>query len=130
MQATRRIVTGHDDQGKAVVLFEGVAPNMNQRRGGNVLTMLWVTDETPAGMEKADGPEAIVFMTSVGCHQTARPDRHGLGRGKNPAATCRYSPPPASRHACRQPRDTRSPDRLHSRSSARPRSSLPVVPRR
>jgi hypothetical protein len=37
---------GHDDQGKAVVLFDGPALNMKQRKaGGNVLTMLWVTDE-------------------------------------------------------------------------------------
>ena len=50
MQATRRVVTGHDEQGKAVVLFDGPAPNMKTRRGGNVLTMLWVTDESPTDM--------------------------------------------------------------------------------
>ena len=51
MQATRRVVTGHDEQGKAVVLFDGPAPNMKQRKaGGNVLTMLWVTDENPVDM--------------------------------------------------------------------------------
>ena len=54
MQGTRRVVTGHDDQGKAVVLFDGPAPNMKQRKaGGNVLTMLWVTDENPADMSRS-----------------------------------------------------------------------------
>src|SRR5262249_22841905 len=52
MQATRRVVTGHDEQGKAIVLFDGPAPNMKQRKaGGNVLTMLWVTDENPTDMD-------------------------------------------------------------------------------
>jgi len=49
MKPTRRVVTGHDDSGKAVILMDGPAPNMKQRKaGGNVLTMLWVTDENPA----------------------------------------------------------------------------------
>ena len=44
----RRVVTGHDDGGKAVVVFDGAAPNVRDRPGGIVSTLLWVTDETPA----------------------------------------------------------------------------------
>jgi len=47
--ATRRVVTGHDDNGKAVIESDGPAPNVKVREGaGFVSTLLWVTDETPA----------------------------------------------------------------------------------
>lgn len=45
----RRVVTGHDASGKAVVLHDGPATNVNVRPvTGNVSTLLWVTDTTPA----------------------------------------------------------------------------------
>jgi mannose-6-phosphate isomerase-like protein (cupin superfamily) len=45
---TRRIVTGHKS-GKAVVLFDGPAPNRKLRQAsGLVSTLVWVTDESPA----------------------------------------------------------------------------------
>jgi mannose-6-phosphate isomerase-like protein (cupin superfamily) len=45
----RRVVTTHDDNGKAVVLFDGIAPNTRVRKiGGFVSTLLWVTDASPA----------------------------------------------------------------------------------
>lgn len=48
MKPVRRIVTGHKE-GKAVVLFDGAAPNRKLRQAsGLVSTLLWVTDETPA----------------------------------------------------------------------------------
>lgn len=48
-QPTRRVVTGHDDQGKAVVLIDGSAPNVKVRTASGVIsTLLWVSDETPA----------------------------------------------------------------------------------
>ena len=46
----RRVVTGHDERGKAVVVIDGAAPNAKARQGGIVSTLLWVTDETPADM--------------------------------------------------------------------------------
>ena len=47
--AIRRVVTGHDSSGKAVVLIDGIAPNIKVRQGaGFVHSLLWVTDETPA----------------------------------------------------------------------------------
>jgi hypothetical protein len=46
--AIRRVVTGHDDTGKAIVERDGAAPNVRIREGaGFVSTLLWVTDETP-----------------------------------------------------------------------------------
>ena len=48
MKPVRRVVTGHRD-GKAVVVFDGPAPNQKLRQAsGLVSTLLWVTDETPA----------------------------------------------------------------------------------
>ncbi|UUX97247.1 cupin domain-containing protein [Aquabacterium sp. J223] len=46
----RRIVTGHDDQGRSIVSSDGPAPsvNTNPKRVGYCLTELWNTDSTPA----------------------------------------------------------------------------------
>jgi mannose-6-phosphate isomerase-like protein (cupin superfamily) len=44
----RRVVTGHDDGGKAIIIADGAAPNVRPRPGGIVSTLLWATDETPA----------------------------------------------------------------------------------
>lgn len=53
----RRVVTGHDSRGKAVVAIDGPATNVKVRKasGGLISTLLWVTDETPANVsEKTD----------------------------------------------------------------------------
>ena len=44
----RRVVTGHDANGRSVVLFDSAAPNVKGRAQGNASTLLWVTAETPA----------------------------------------------------------------------------------
>jgi hypothetical protein len=45
----RRIVTGHDAEGKAIVTIDGPAPNVKVREvGGMVSTLLWVLDSAPA----------------------------------------------------------------------------------
>lgn len=51
----RRVVTGHDASGKAIVLVDGAAPNVRVRpaQGGVVSTLLWVTDESPADVSGA-----------------------------------------------------------------------------
>jgi mannose-6-phosphate isomerase-like protein (cupin superfamily) len=52
-QPTRRVVTGHDDQGKAVVLIDAPAPNVKVRAAsGLISTLLWVSDETPADISR------------------------------------------------------------------------------
>jgi mannose-6-phosphate isomerase-like protein (cupin superfamily) len=47
-RATRRVVTGHDDNGKAIILSDGPAPNVKVRQTGITSTLLWATDESPA----------------------------------------------------------------------------------
>ena len=60
--AIRRVVTGHDSSGKAVVLIDGIAPNIKVREGaGFVHSLLWVTDETPADISGgADRAERVI----------------------------------------------------------------------
>ena len=52
LQPIRRVVTVRDGEGKAVVGIDGPARNVRVRKasGGLVSTLLWVTDETPAGI--------------------------------------------------------------------------------
>ncbi len=51
----RRIVTGHDAAGRAIVLSDGAPKNIKVRQasGGLVSSLLWVTDESPADMSGA-----------------------------------------------------------------------------
>ncbi len=51
MRSTRRIVTGHDSRGKAVVLFDNEVAA--QQRGGNGVTLFWVTTEFPVDAASA-----------------------------------------------------------------------------
>lgn len=45
----RRIVTGHDDAGTAIVIRDGSAPNVRVREASGIVSMLlWATDESPA----------------------------------------------------------------------------------
>ena len=46
----RRIVTGHDPNGKAVVCIDGPAPRQNFPDSHICATHLWVTDETPTDL--------------------------------------------------------------------------------
>lgn len=47
----RRVVTGHDEHGKAIVLIDGEAANRRASPSGNASTLMWSTDGTPAGIE-------------------------------------------------------------------------------
>ena len=61
----RRIVAGNDDNGKAVALSDGPAPDvrLDPARPGFAATRLWVTDASPANVqgirETLDAPHAI-----------------------------------------------------------------------
>src|SRR5258708_5190695 len=69
-QPTRRVVTGHDAEGRAVVLIDGAAPNAKLRKAtGLVSTLLWVTDQSPAELsgstEKADREIGVAPRASM-----------------------------------------------------------------
>ena len=46
----RRIVTGHDADGKAVILHDGATPYVAQRGEGNVISNCWITNESPVDL--------------------------------------------------------------------------------
>lgn len=47
LKSTRRIVTGHDAHGKAVVLFDSPLQAKQRSAGSNGMTLLWSTSEFP-----------------------------------------------------------------------------------
>ena len=63
LKPTRRIVTGHDAEGRAVALFDASVAPKQKSAGGNAITMLWVTAETPADLtvstDRADIPVGV-----------------------------------------------------------------------
>ena len=63
------MVTGHDASGKAVVLIDGAAPNAKLRKAtGLTSTLLWVTDEAPAGnSESEDSAERDIGVAPPAC---------------------------------------------------------------
>jgi hypothetical protein len=57
----RRVVTGHDDQGKSIVLSDGTPPNIRDRGTGVDFIEIWNTPQVPAIVwsaepEPTDGP--------------------------------------------------------------------------
>ncbi len=52
-KSVRRVVIGHDPQGKAVALFDGLAVPKQRSPGGNGVTNLWVTGEFPVDLSGA-----------------------------------------------------------------------------
>jgi len=50
----RRIVTAHDDDGKAIVGIDAITSNVQRLRSGSFETLIWVTDDTP---DTVDGPD-------------------------------------------------------------------------
>ncbi len=53
-RAPRRVVTGHDRDGRAVVVFDGPAPNAKLRKAtGLTSTLVWLTEESPADVSIA-----------------------------------------------------------------------------
>jgi mannose-6-phosphate isomerase-like protein (cupin superfamily) len=105
----RRIVTGHDAQGRAVVLFDGESPHtfVLEKAGGLRLTEIWETRSSPAdnsgGHDAADHERRIapagggsVFRIieyppdSVRLKTLAPEFFHGMGAKAANAATRRH----------------------------------------
>ncbi len=45
--AIRRVITGHDDAGKAIVVEDATSPNMAGRRPGTEASVVWITEGFP-----------------------------------------------------------------------------------
>ena len=53
----RRIVTGHDSQNVAKVIMDGAPTNERRGAAGNVSTLIWCTDSTPADISVGETAE-------------------------------------------------------------------------
>jgi quercetin dioxygenase-like cupin family protein len=49
----RRVVTGHDAQGRAIVTIDEIAKNIVSRREGHSSTVIWTNADTPADNSEA-----------------------------------------------------------------------------
>jgi hypothetical protein len=55
----RRVVTGHDEKGRAVVLFDSKAGNVASQRPKQERCLLWTTDTLPASNEGSEDRGAL-----------------------------------------------------------------------
>jgi naringenin degradation protein FdeH len=71
VRAVRRIVTGHDQKGRAVVISDAPCPHMRQspQRAGVAYTNLWQTDRMPVPIDGAADPVTEAM--------NLEPPRHG-----------------------------------------------------
>jgi quercetin dioxygenase-like cupin family protein len=61
----RRVVTGHDAQGRAVVLIDETAKNVKSSRPGAASCNVWLTDEWPIGSDGNADPSGRQIGTTV-----------------------------------------------------------------
>jgi quercetin dioxygenase-like cupin family protein len=61
----RRVVTGHDKNGKATVVIDEISDNVVSWRAGQDSTVIWATDQTPADLASVNDISANVESTTV-----------------------------------------------------------------
>ena len=61
----RRVVTGHDKNGKARVIIDELSDNIISRRAGQQSTVIWATDQTPPNLEGLNDLSPDVQATTV-----------------------------------------------------------------
>ena len=57
----RRVVTGHDENGKAIVISDGLTPTVNQNplRPGHRSTDIWRTSTAPAPLTRKEADPTL-----------------------------------------------------------------------
>ena len=61
----RRVVTGHDAQGKATVLIDEPVKNVFSQRPGAQFSVIWSTEELPANNDGSEDPSAKKIGTTI-----------------------------------------------------------------
>lgn len=61
----RRVVTGHDESGRAIVQSDGICGNVKPRRPGQQAVVLWSSEQVPADNMQAGDPALAVTGTSL-----------------------------------------------------------------
>jgi hypothetical protein len=68
LRSTRRIVTGHDAKGKAVVLLDAPVKAKQRNVGSNGMTLLWATQEFPldasGSADRSEGHTGVPPVTN------------------------------------------------------------------
>jgi quercetin dioxygenase-like cupin family protein len=63
----RRVVTGHDDEGRAIVAVDEICSNVVSRRPNHASCVVWSTGSFPAdNSDKTDGAKRAVATTDPG----------------------------------------------------------------
>jgi len=61
----RRVVTGHDDQGRAKVLIDETVKNVAAQRPGALYSVIWSTEGFPVNNDRDDDPSGKKIGTTV-----------------------------------------------------------------
>ena len=61
----RRVVTGHDQDGKAVITIDDVSPHVTAPRKGATSTVIWSTETLPADNGTVDDAGGLKLGTSL-----------------------------------------------------------------
>ena len=61
----RRVVTGHDENGKAIVEIDEISQNVVSKRPGQMSTVVWATNSYPPDMDTDQDISAEVSTTTI-----------------------------------------------------------------
>ena len=61
----RRVVTGHDEQGRAKVLIDEQVSNVSSQRPGAEYSVIWSTDSLPVNNDGSDDPSGKKIGTTI-----------------------------------------------------------------
>lgn len=61
----RRIVTGHDEDGKAIVEIDEISKNVVNKRPGQYSTVVWATNSFPPDMDTDQDISADITTTTI-----------------------------------------------------------------
>jgi quercetin dioxygenase-like cupin family protein len=61
----RRVVTGHDNQGRAKVIIDEQVSNVFSHRAGAEYSVIWSTDSLPASNDGNDDPSGKTIGTTI-----------------------------------------------------------------
>ncbi len=75
----RRVVTGHDKSGRAVVMIDEIAKNVTSSRPGQAATVVWTTDQLPADNDGDTDTSARNVSTSESNGSVFRVVEYGPG---------------------------------------------------
>jgi mannose-6-phosphate isomerase-like protein (cupin superfamily) len=75
----RRVVTGHDKDGKAIIEIDEIAKNVITRRPGADSTVVWATNTFPPDMDTDEDISAGVTSTTIPDGVVCRISRFGPG---------------------------------------------------